>query len=217
MRTIRKGAEPSSLSAWKRANPHKTYARLCPEVRQSIRQQSLEEQYYLCAYCCQRINNSIKDCHNEHLEAQNLNPKRTLDFTNLVASCEIEGQCGKAHKSQHLPLTPSMEACETELRFKTNGLVEGLSDRAITMIEILNLGDHEKNNKSLIERRRVLVNALLLWEYGVDPTIGLEDEDLLISLIEVLDKPQQGKLDEFAPVVINILRTWLSPQSNIRR
>jgi uncharacterized protein (TIGR02646 family) len=215
MRTIRKGTEPLNLSAWKRANPHKNYGQLPAEVRQSIRQQSLEEQFYLCAYCCQRI--SSINCHNEHLEAQALNTKRTLDFTNLVASCDTSKQCGKAHKSQPLPLTPLMEACETELRFKTNGLVEGLSDRAITMIEILNLGDHEKNNKSLIERRRVLVNALLLWEYGVDPTIGLEDEDLLISLIEVLDKPQQGKLDEFAPVVINILRTWLSPQSNIRR
>jgi uncharacterized protein (TIGR02646 family) len=176
MRTIRKRTEPPSLSAWKRANPHKNYAQLSPEVRQSIRQQSLEEQLYLCAYCCQRIS-SIKDCHNEHLEAQDLNPKRTLDFTNLVASCNRLNQCGKAHKSQPLPLTPLMEACETELRFKISGRVEGLTDRAITMIEILNLGDHEKNNKSLIERRRVLVNALLLWEYGVDPTIGLEDED----------------------------------------
>jgi uncharacterized protein (TIGR02646 family) len=216
MRTIRKGAEPSSLSAWKRANPHKTYARLCPEVRQSIRQQSLEEQYYLCAYCCQRINNSIKDCHNEHLEAQNLNPKRTLDFTNLVASCEIEGQCGKAHKSQHLPLTPSMEACETELRFKISGRVEGVSDRAITTIQVLNLGNHETTNRALIEKRKQLSNSLLLMN-GVDPKDGLEDEDLLKLLIKELAEPQNGQLEPFAPVVINILRTWLSPQSDVSR
>jgi uncharacterized protein (TIGR02646 family) len=215
MRTIRKGDEPPSLSAWKRANPHKNYAKLSPEIRQSIRQQSLEEQFYLCAYCCQRIS-SIKDCHNEHLEAQDLNPKRTLDVTNLVASCNRLNQCGKAHKSQSLPLTPLMEACETELRFKISGRVEGSTDRATTTIHVLNLGDYETNNRALIEKRKQLSNSLLLMN-GVDPKDGLEDEDLLKLLIKELAEPQNGQLEPFAPVVINILRTWLSTQSDISR
>lgn len=215
MRTIRKGAEPLSLSAWKRANPNKVYAQLPPEVSQSIRQQSLEEQLYLCAYCCQRIN-SIKDCHNEHLEAQKLNPKRTLDFTNLVASCNNRNQCGNAHQSQHLPLTPLMEACETELQFKISGRVVGLTDRATTMIQILNLGDHEINNRALIEKRKQLSNSLLMTN-GVDPKDGLEDEDLLELLIDQLAVPQNGQLEPFTPVVINILRTWLPSQSTVSR
>jgi uncharacterized protein (TIGR02646 family) len=215
MRTIRKGTEPLSLSAWKRDNPHKNYAKLSAEVRQSIRQQSLEEQFYLCAYCCQRVI-GIGDCHNEHLEAQDLNPKRTLDFTNLIASCNRLNQCGKAHKSQPLPLTPLMEACETELCFKISGRVEGLTDRATTTIQVLNLGDHETTNRALIEKRKQLSNSLLLRN-GVDPNDGLEDEDLLQLLIKELAEPQNGQLESFAPVVINILRTWLSPQSNIRR
>jgi uncharacterized protein (TIGR02646 family) len=216
MRTIRKGTEPPSLSAWRRANPHKSYAQLSShEVRQSIRQQSLEEQFYLCAYCCQRIV-SIEDCHNEHLEAQDLNPKRTLDFTNLVASCNRLNQCGKAHKSQPLPLTPLMAACETELRFKVSGRVEGLTDRATTTIQVLNLGDHETINRALIEKRKQLSHSLLLMN-GVNPKEGLEDEDLLKLLIEELNSPQNGQLETFAPVVINILRNWLSTQSNISR
>jgi uncharacterized protein (TIGR02646 family) len=208
MRTINKGAEPTSLSVWKRANSQKHYTDLDPDIRQAIRDSALKEQFYLCAYCCQRIQD-IDACHNEHIEAQNLNPRRTLDFTNIVASCNTSNQCGHAHKSQPLPLTPLMTECETELRFKISGRVEGLSDRAIAMIQVLNLGDNEKNNKALIEKRKQLSNALLLWNNGINPDEGLEDDELLEMLIDDLGQPQQGQMEAFAPVVINILRSWL--------
>jgi uncharacterized protein (TIGR02646 family) len=207
MRTIDKGAEPSSLKAWKRTNPHGRYHQLPEDIRRIIRQYALEEQFYLCAYCCQQIQD-IDACHNEHLEAQNLNPGRTLDFSNIVASCNTSNQCGDAHKSHHLPLTPLMAECERELRFKMSGRVEGLSDRAIVTIQVLNLGDHEKNNRALIEKRKQLSNALL-WKNGVDPDEGLEDEELLEMLIRDLSQPQKGRMEPFTPVIINILRSWL--------
>lgn len=207
MRTISKRAEPPSLTTWIRKNPHQNYTDLDTDIRRDIRDHALQEQYYLCAYCCQRVQD-IDTCHNEHVEAQNLNPGRTLDFTNIVASCNIRNQCGYAHKSQPLPLTPLMTECETELRFKISGRVEGLSDRATTTIQVLNLGDDEKNNRALIEKRKQLSNSLLLTN-GVDPNEGLEDEELLEMLIDELAQPQDGHLDPFAPVVINILRNWL--------
>jgi uncharacterized protein (TIGR02646 family) len=209
MRTISKGPEPSSLTNWKRVNFHKHYADLDPDIRRDIRGYTLKEQFYLCAYCCQRIQD-IDACHNEHVEAQNLNPGRTLDFTNIVASCNTSNQCGYAHRSRCLPLTPLMAECETELRFKISGRVEGLSDRATATIQVLNLGDHEKNNRALIEKRRQLSNALL-WTTGINPDEGLEDDELLKMLIDGLVQPQQGQLEPFAPVVINILRGWLQP------
>ncbi|HSF75435.1 MAG TPA: retron system putative HNH endonuclease [Microcoleus sp.] len=207
MRTISKGAEPPSLAAWKRTNPHGRYNQLTKDIRRIIRQHILEEQFYLCAYCCQQIQN-IDACHNEHIEAQNLNPGRTLDFSNIVASCNTSSQCGNAHESQHLPLTPLMTECETELRFKISGRVKGLSERARVTIQVLNLGDDEKNNRSLIEKRKQLSNALL-WTNGIDPNEGLEDEELLEMLISDLSQPQQGNMEPFTPVVINILRSWL--------
>ena len=209
MRTISKGTVPPSLAAWKQANSHKRYNQLDKDIRQIIRKHALEEQSYLCAYCCQKIED-VDACHNEHIEPQNLNPKRTFDFANIVASCNTPNQCGKAYKSQSLPLTPLMTECETELRFKISGRVEGLSDRATTTIQVLNLGDHERNNRALIEKRKQLSNALLLTN-GVDPNEGLEleDEELLKLLIVELAHPQHGLLEPFAPVVINILRSWL--------
>lgn len=207
MRTISKRAEPPSLSTWKRKNPHGCYNELPEEIRRIIRQSVLEEQFYLCAYCCQQIQN-IYACHNEHIEAQKRNPRRTLDFSNIVASCNTPSQCGDAHKSEHLPLTPLMKECETELRFKISGRVEGLSDRAKVTIQVLNLGDDEKNNGSLIGKRKQLSDALL-WTNGVDPNEGLEDEELLEMLINDLSQPKQSKMEPFTPVVINILKNWL--------
>ena len=207
MRTISKKSEPSSLGAWKQANPQGGYNELTSDIPPIIRQSALEEQYYLCAYCCQQIPD-INSCHNEHVEAQSRNPKRSLDFTNIVASCNTPNQCGRAHKSQDLPLTPLLPECEIELRFKISGRVEGLSDRAINTIHVLNLGDSEKNNRALIEKRKQLSNALLLTHYG-DLSQGLEeDEEILTLLIDELTQPQDGKLKPFAPVVVNIVRTW---------
>lgn len=215
MRTISKGTEPPSLTVWKRANPNKHYCDLKfePDIRQDIREYALKEQFYICAYCCQRIEN-IHACHNEHLEAQSVNPKRTLDFTNIVASCETQNQCGKAHKSQFLPLTPLMAECETEIRFKISGRAEGLSDRATATIQILNLGDHERHNKKLIEKRKQLSNVLL-WTNDINPNEGLEDDQLLERLIDELVQPQQGQMEPFTPVVINLLRSWLAQTKNI--
>lgn len=55
MRKIIKGSEPTELSQWKRYNPNKRYQNLTKVERQAIRQACLEEQYYLCAYCCYSI------------------------------------------------------------------------------------------------------------------------------------------------------------------
>jgi len=208
MRTINKGSEPPSLTRWKRANPKKYYCDVEREIRQDIRDYALKEQFYICAYCCQQIGD-IDDCHNEHVEAQSVNPKRTLDFTNIVASCNTQNQCGHAHKSQFLPLTPLMAECETEIRFMISGRVEELSARATTTIKVLNLGD---NNKKLIEKRKQLSNVLL-WTNGIDLD---DDDDLLEMLINDLLQPQQGSMMEpFTPVVINILRSWLSQTKKI--
>ncbi|MCT7981933.1 TIGR02646 family protein [Laspinema sp. A4] len=207
MRKINKGSVPPELTQWKKKNPHGAYNQIPPPIRSLIREYALKEQFYLCAYCCKGIED-IKGCHNEHIEPQNLNPKRTLDFSNIVASCNTDKQCGKAHQSQPLPLTPLMAECETEFRFKMSGRVEGLTERAIATIQVLNLGDHEKNNRVLIEKRKQLVWTLL-WKNGINAAEGLEDKELLEELISDLSQPRTDKMEPFTPVVINILKNWL--------
>ena len=200
MRKIKQGDEPNSLTRWKRQNPQRAYGQLSEEIRREIHQYLLDNQFNLCAYCCDRIQ-SINDCHNEHLEAKQSKPNRDLDFTNLVASCNTKNQCGNAHGTASLPITPLQEACETELAYQLSGRVKGLTNQATETLAILNL-----NNKSLIEKRKQITHCIL-WGNNLNPTtIQLTATNLLGKLANDLAMPKDGKLEAFSPVVVNVLR-----------
>ena len=208
MRKITKRAnfEPHSLSNWKTRNPQGTYTDLTSDVRINVRTECLKEQFYLCAYCCQSISGLNNDCINEHVEARHTSPQRSLDFTNIVASCTSQRQCDDAHGSQLLPVTPFMDECETEFEFKLSGRVAGKTERAIKTIQVLNLGDTEQNNRSLIEKRKQLVDTLLFIN-SINPSEGLDDDEELNQMIlEEISEPEDGKLEAFSPVLVNILR-----------
>ncbi len=208
MLTISKGTEPNTLSQWKRQNPNGHYKDLPALVRQSIRHACTTEQFYLCAYCCAEITGDNQSCHNEHVEAQSGSAHRTLDHQNIVASCETPKQCDKAHGHQPLPLTPLMDECETEFKFYLSGRIEGLTERAQQSVEILNLGDNHNNNRDIIETRKQFIDNLMYCN-GVDPSQGLEDEDLIRIVLDEISQPTTGKLEPFTPAVINILQQWL--------
>lgn len=205
MRKIHKGQEPFTLEKWKRGNPGKRYKDLPHEHRRAIRESCLEEQYGLCAYCCHGI--TIDCAHNEHVDAQNSAPNRTLDFSNIVASCNHPKQCGSAHDSQPLPLSALMSECETELKFYVSGVVEGLTERARTTISILNLGDTRQKNLALFNARRTLIESLL-FTHGIGTSeLRLESEEVLLILLEELQQPDQNnRMQPFAPVLVNVLR-----------
>lgn len=216
MRKIDKEQELASLAAFKRRHPHARYHDLPDDeegqaIRQHIREACTAEQFHLCAYCCQAISGTSEDTMNEHVEARDLAPNRTMDFSNLVASCKTPKQCDAAHGSQPLPLSPLMPECETELRFRWSGRVEGLTERAKEAIRVLNLGDTEQTNRGLVERRKRLVDSLIWESYGNPNHLALEeDRELLHLLIDDLNQPKEGKLKPLAPVLVNILRDRLS-------
>lgn len=208
MRKITKqaGVEPQSLTRWKRANPQGNYNDLTKVEREDIRSACAIEQFYLCAYCCKRISGNGKDCMNEHVLARRIAPNRSLDYTNIVASCKTPKQCDDAHSSQPLPLTPFDSECETDIRFKLSGRVEGGTVDAKETISVLNLGN---DNKSLVEQRKQFVLALLLGQ-GVDSDDIVDDSDLIQMVIDDLAQPQDGRLEAFAPIAINVLRQWVA-------
>jgi uncharacterized protein (TIGR02646 family) len=205
VRKITKGAEPDSLSKWKQKNKTATYPDLPHEERQSVRAACIAEQFGLCAYCCQSI--TLDGSHNEHVEAQNRVHNRTLDFTNIVASCGNRPHCGHGRGTQPLRLTPLMVECETELKFYLSGLVAGRTARAEEAIEVLNLGHTEERNRALIGRRRSLVEALI-YKVGVQPgeLPEIEDKEILDLLLDDLLLPKAHKLEPFSPVLVNIIR-----------
>jgi uncharacterized protein (TIGR02646 family) len=205
VRKIQKGSEPESLRQWKRSHPRQRYTHLPPTERQSIRAACLEEQYGLCAYCCHGI--TLGNAHNEHVEAQDSAPNRTLDFSNIVASCNHSKQCGDAHKTQTLPLTSLMDECETELKFYLSGAVEGLTPRAASAIKVLNLGDTRKNNLALFSTRKAVIESLLFTHNIESSELSVESDEVLAILFEELQQPDEhNRLQPFAPVLVNVLR-----------
>lgn len=217
MRKINKGEPPESFANWVRGKPNNMdenqwfqalYKQGQYQIVSDLSHHNAAEQYYLCAYCCDCLTGDSSDTVNEHVEARAVAPRRSLDHANIVASCKTKNQCDNAHKSQVFTLTPLMNECETELKFKISGRVEGSTTRAQETIRVLNLGDNERNNKSLIEKRKQLSHSLM-WSNGINPADGLEDEELLLAVIDDFMTPKDGKLEAFAPVVANILRNWI--------
>ncbi|MFG0389206.1 TIGR02646 family protein [Vibrio sp. zbq_2] len=203
------GDEPQELTSWKRANPHGVYADLTEIEREAIRHQCTTEQYYICAYCGKAISGTNSDTMNEHVEARRIAPNRSLDLGNIVASCNTSNQCDDSHASQYLPLTPLMAECETELTYSLSGRVSGTTERANVAIQVLNLGDTERNNRSLVEQRKQQINSLLFVN-GINPDDGLDDDELLEMVIDDLATPTEGRLEPFSPAVINVLQQWIA-------
>jgi uncharacterized protein (TIGR02646 family) len=200
---ISKRKPPTELVKWKTKNPGRSYQSIPAELRQAIRRKCLQEQYWICCYCCRRID--INSAHNEHLIPQSVCQKMSTEFNNIMASCNSNQQCGNAHGNHVLSLTPLMKECESELRFLLSGKVEGLTVRAKELIGILNLGDTRRNNRKLIETRKAMVDALI-YQKGSEPDeLYLLDKDLLELLIDELRSVHNGEMEPYAPVLVNIL------------
>lgn len=102
-----------------------------------------------------------------------------------------------------------MAECETELKFFISGRVEGKTPRAQDSVKVLNLGESARSNKALVERRKQMCQTLMLT-YGEHINDGVEDDGLITLLISDLETPADGKLEPYAPALINILRQWLN-------
>ena len=196
MKFIRKNREPDSLSDWIQRNPDKKYDKLPSQVAQEIRMACAIEQYFLCAYCCKKISGTNKDTDNEHVVPQKKDDTRTLDFSNIIASCMTKKQCNKAKKDNLIPITPLQPECETQFQFNLDGSVKGLNKRARTTISTLNL-----NNNALKDARR----QMILTFFDED-----KDDKFLLQLCSKILEPNNGKLPEYAPAIVNAIKNWIN-------
>lgn len=208
MRLINKGVEPVSLTRLKVIQPNFKYQDLIGPyniIRVDIRKSCIIEQFSLCAYCCDRITSNSS--HNEHIIPQSdpIGANLSLDYTNIIASCESKNHCGHFKKNNIIPLTPLMNTCESDILFQLNGKMTSRNPNAQQTIAILNL-----RNAALSEKRRKVID-LILFEYVDDLSeMVLEDAEFLELMIDELKNPNvDGKLEAFAPVIINVLRQFI--------
>lgn len=208
MRRIIKDIEPQSLTDFKINNPTLKYQDLVggyENVRIDIRTSCLIEQYYLCAYCCDLI--TINDSHNEHIIPQShaTGENLTLDFNNIVASCQSNNHCGHKKQNQLIDTTPLVSNCETDIIYQLNGKITHKNPSSQKTINVLNLRDG-----GLTYKRKSIID-IILFEYVDDlDNLSLEDSEYLEMIIQEISIPTNGKLEAFVPVVISALRNFLA-------
>lgn len=126
MRPITKGMEPAPLIAWKkRRTPGEltSWDSLKDEdgasLKSEIKALLLEEQGFVCCYCEQRI--EVENSHIEHLASRKFHPKRTFDYSNLLACCLTPKQCGDLKGSKELKIHPLLSDCREYFHFTGDG------------------------------------------------------------------------------------------------
>lgn len=156
---IQKMEEPQFLTDFKKKYPKKDYdSKEFAEYRPALKSELIKEQKGLCAYCCGRITDA--KAHNEHIEPRNPGKyasNRSLDYTNIVASCNNPETCGIKKENHYDPeqfVSPLDENCEEQFSYYANGDIVG--DQYT--IDQLNLNAYELKNarKSVIKQLQYL-------------------------------------------------------------
>lgn len=211
MRAITKGNEPKELTDY-RKNPNATYKDLSENfisIKNKIREQLLQEQGYLCAYCMSRIDSTQMKI--DHWHSRNQYPAEQLDYPNMLGACE--GGEGKASKNQtcdtckgskklkYNPANPS-HRIENQIRFLGTGKIE--SDDAEfddELNKVLNL-----NHSRLRENRKAIWDAI----HGtLSRTLGTPAE-IDNHLIEWSTPNAAGQLRKYCAVAVYYLRKRLA-------
>jgi len=168
MLNIDKTKEPSFFTDVKKNPNIKNYKDLLVRCSKYIRkyilhyEQSLSNRKY-CVYCEKIISSHNEEqCHLDHIIPQQMATNKSLDYSNMVVSCNTNGTCGK-HKSGKYPnnvINPVDSNPSDYFTFDlmTGELKEKDTSKKIfceSTIEWLNI-----NNYSLKEIRKKIIKIL---------------------------------------------------------
>ena len=179
---IKKNIEPEWLTEYKKRNPADTYdsdSFLC--YKEQLRKELVKEQHNLCAYCCCQINSD--KAHNEHIEPRNPrkgSSNKTLDYSNIVASCNTPDRCGTKKGNDYdaskfiSPLNPE---CEDTFIYYPDGKMKG-NDYTIGL---LNLNSYE-----LKEARKAVYRTLSKIDRSEIEMIYCQDDENLFPFYNVI-------------------------------
>lgn len=188
MRRINRRSEPQFWADFVRKNPKVQYRDLGKteegkELRRKIRKYMTEEQYWLCAYCCGKIN--LDNSLNEHILPEDGYPNRSMEYLNLVVSCREKKTCGSLKGSKYneaLFVSPLDDDCEEQFAYAPNGEIIGLTEKGRYTIDLLGLNVYE-----LKEARKATCQA---YQWCDDESIQwyLQPQDgRLIPYVNILE------------------------------
>ncbi len=163
---------PKIASAWEDDN----IRAISQELRRDI---LLKEQNLLCAYCEKEIDESRESSNTDHFKTRNLFPEETLNYHNLLISCNSKGKsCSSSKDSQKSSLkqkddyanivNPTIENPDDFFDYLTTGEVIPKNDKAGYTIRLFRLDD-----KSLTESRKEISKALKYIDLSLDEILNI--------------------------------------------
>lgn len=179
---IKKNTEPEWLIEYKSRNPTATYdSDSFFGYREQLRKELVREQHNLCAYCCCQI--SDDKAHNEHIEPRH--PKqgtstKSLDYSNIVASCNNADRCGTKKGNDYEEtefISPLNPKCEETFIYYPDGVMEGNK----YTIDLLNLNSYE-----LKEARKAVYRTISKLDKNTIEMIYCQDDKNLPPFYNVI-------------------------------
>jgi len=209
MRTIRKRAEPTSLTQY-RLSRDASYDGY-PD-KQTLRDFLVGEQRGLCCYCLSEIRPEIGAMRIEHWQSQRNYPTEQLTYSNLLGACM--GNEGRSRDYQHCdvrkrdsdlsrnPANP-MDRVEDRVRFAGDGrILSNDPDFNSELNDVLNL-----NEASLINKRK---GALEGFKATLDKRGNLQRSTWERWLRKWNGETHTGNLEPFCQVIVYWLRKRLA-------
>lgn len=200
MRRIVKNLPPKDFISWKKRHPNADFRRLrAGRVKSNLKRALLEEQYWVCCYCCAKIR-TPEAAHIEHLVPHSSGKQQT-DYGNFLASCngyEIRfDTCGHRKNSDLIPVTPLDPDCESRFIYSMSGEMTARPEDAdaLETIRVLNL-----NAPELVKARRTLIRMLI-----TDSEIAEKP----VFWASYYSTPCQGRLESFMPAAVYAIRHYL--------
>lgn len=226
MKYIQKNPEPKELKQWREdqlaQGVNFTYENFKNPEKRITRQSLLQEQGWICCYCCQRI--TLEISHIEHFDPQSKSdPILTVTYSNMLASCgplerdpadrqksvkwpeHCGHQRGRDHKHNNeticknaaLPIAPQHDPqCETYFTYRSNGEIQAVKDhpRAADAQQMIKILN--LNDPDLIKARQLILRTLQ----------GLTDAEAQILWQRNQNRNQQGEFRSFCPAALDYLR-----------
>ena len=183
-------------SAWS----DKKIENIRPQLRAYILR---EEQNLLCAFCEKVIDDNPKNSNIDHfrLKAGHLFPEKTLDYNNLLVSCNTHGRCSN-YKDKHIKkkndyeniVNPIVENPDNFFDYLLTGEIVSIDKnvKAEFTIDIFQLG--RKQDESLSRQRRELAEAIKYANLSLDEIYDIFGNEFC-SFIKII-YPKINKIGE---------------------
>jgi len=212
---IHKQNEPDEFTEWKKTigSPGNSgeWDDLKNPEKENLHRSLMDEQGSVCCYCERSISSSPS--HIEHIKPQSVYPDDRFNYSNLLSSCNGDGEKHCGHKKGNwfdpsLFVSPLDPDCVSYFKFTSAGEIKPTDDphsrpAAQETIDHLNL-----NDPSLVDKRKKVIDGL-----GITDS-SFSNSELITIRNHYGHRDSSGRFSQFRACIDYILGVHISSPSH---